>query len=130
MARLFPSAGFRRLLGCRDATFFTSLRGARMRMARERGRARSRMTLALERRLGRARSLRRWLRAAAAFGGILPGLLAGGSGCRLRIGRSEFHAGATRLGQPDCDGLFGVARAMLAFPHMMDFLADKFARLS
>jgi hypothetical protein len=43
--------------------------------------------------------------------------------------RGQFHAGPTRLGKPDGDGLLGGAGAMLAFTDVVHFLAHEFTGL-
>ncbi|EFV85206.1 hypothetical protein HMPREF0005_03844, partial [Achromobacter xylosoxidans C54] len=63
------------------------------------------------------------MRGLAVLLGLAPGRRAG------LLGRGQVNPSAARLRQADGDGLLGRAHAVLAFAHVVDFLAHEFARL-
>jgi hypothetical protein len=60
---------------------------------------------------------------------ITLGLAGGAGGCLPVARRLQFHPRAPGLRESDSNGLLGRRRTMLAFSHMVHFLAHEFSRL-
>jgi hypothetical protein len=63
------------------------------------------------------------------LGEITLRLLSRSGRCFAAFRRRQFHAGASRFGQTDGDGLLGRSRAVFALANVLHFFPDKLARL-
>src|SRR6185369_1295843 len=125
------SAGTRGLAGCGLAGGRTARARGSVRLTGQCAVARGGVGFAFERLTRRAASPGRRLpiRFSAPTRAVTSRTLAGALGGTARFGRRQCDAGTAGLGQADCDGLFGRARAVLAFAHVLDFLAHELAGL-